>query len=1342
MRIRDAGGGVTRGQQRTAIEINSVTGGAGPATVANIQDSLEGTGKYADQGYVVVQHPDFDGITVHPKEDVTIDWSSPPVRTAWLDPNTKLYRWELKAPLPPEQNKWLQCESPTVNQATLDEHLPEGTTAIAHNVYELPSICEAIRFMHAVCGFPAKSTWIKAIRNKHYVGWPLLTVMNVHKHYPETVQTPRGHLNQSQAGIRSTKTKVIEAPLPEPAEDDVKRAFNVKERDVFVKIIDTTDTVHSDQTGKYPVRSRSGYNYIMVMCHVDTAAALAEPMKNRTAKEMIRAYRALLARIRRAGFVVRKHILDNECSAELKEEIRETCKLQLVPPGSHRANIAEVTIKAFKQHFISIRAGMAADFPQSFWDMVLPQILLTLNLLRKSHSAPTVSAHAHFCGQHDYNAQPLQPIGQSAEVFIRKEERKSWGYHSRPAWYLYTSPEHYRTHMFLLKDTKTLRLSDASIVHTKNLTTPKVTHGDRVVQAASGLSAAVGNYVGKRGRTNENMEDLKNLVEACQRLVERNNDASAAAPTPVLRVPALAPAPTDAPRAARTRATPQPGVPAPRPATRAALRETPRTRVPATQSALADEPRDPRPRVATANEQQPTERPMTTTVPKRDKESLATSQTVQQRAIDQYLGRQNIQPLIGPEAEDVATETTSTNEGPVASRTRAKLQPPPSWERAEELRRQRLETAQTKRTPVPPCAPVPTGNEPIARRTRSQVDKVSPLEAALHTVLALDNTSSRAQAFAGRRLPRAVFSTALAVMCADTGDMLKYRDLISNKDPAIRDAWQHSAANEFGRLFQGIGGRIKDPTNTCAFIRKEDVPEDRFKDVTYGKFECSVRPQKVDEPLRTRLTVGGNRINYTGEVGTPTAEMLLVKVMLNSVVSTPGAKFMTTDISDFYLATPLKRKEYLKLSLRDIPQEVIDEYNLEDKAINGFVYVEISRGMYGLPQSGLLANELLEARLGKHGYRQSTLVPGLWKHDWRPIQFTLVVDDFGVKYVGQEHAIHLEQAIIKSGYRIKSDWAGTKYVGITLDWDYDRRQVHLSMPGYGERALTRFQHEAPRTRQDSPHPHTPPNYGAKQQFVKDDDSSAPLDAKGQKFIQQITGTFLFEGRAVNSPLLVPLSSLSSEQAKPTETTLNKARQLLDYIASQEDPILTYHASDMILAAHADASYLSEPQARSRAGGHIFLSKDVQYPPNNGAILNIAQIIKNVMSSATEAEIAALYIVARECVYIRIILEEMGHAQPPTPIQTDNMTAEGVVNSKVQPKRTKAMDMRFHWLRDRETLRQFRFYWRSGKLNLADYFTKHHPAAHHRTVRGEFLTSKTTLDELRTETARLNKSLEN
>ena len=191
-------------------------------------------------------------------------------------------------------------------------------------------------------------------------------------------------------------------------------------------------------------------------------------------------------------------------------------------------------------------------------------------------------------------------------------------------------------------------------------------------------------------------------------------------------------------------------------------------------------------------------------------------------------------------------------------------------------------------------------------------------------------------------------------------------------------------------------------------------------------------------------------------------------------------------------------------------------------------------------------------------------------------------------------------------------------------------------------------------------------------------------------------------------------------------------QLLDYLATQEDAVLSYHASDMVLAVHSDASYLSEPEARSRAGGHFFLSNDTTIPPNNGAVLNIAHIIKNVMSSATEAELAGLYIMAREAVYIRIILEELGHKQPPTPLQTDNAMADAVINGKIQPKRTKAMDMRFHWLQDRKCQRQFRIYWRPGKMNNADYWTKHHPESHHRNIRKEFRTPTIVIEMLRIE----------
>ena len=270
---------------------------------------------------------------------------------------------------------------------------------------------------------------------------------------------------------------------------------------------------------------------------------------------------------------------------------------------------------------------------------------------------------------------------------------------------------------------------------------------------------------------------------------------------------------------------------------------------------------------------------------------------------------------------------------------------------------------------------------------------------------------------------------AMAVMDNETGQLLNYRQLM--RSDKHKQAWGRSSANEFGRLAQGIGGRIKG-TNTIQFIFQHEMPKGRMKDVTYGQFVCTVRPEK-EESNRTRFTVGGDRINYPGAVATPTAEMLVAKMLFNSVISTAGAKFMTMDISNFYLNTPLPRPEFIRINIKDIPEEVIIEYELKKKASpNGSIYIRAQRGMYGLPQAGLLANELLEKRLNKHGYHQSKLVPGLWKHKTRPIHFTLVVDDFGVKYVGEEHANHLK-ATLEEHYKLTCDWTGRRYIGITLD---------------------------------------------------------------------------------------------------------------------------------------------------------------------------------------------------------------------------------------------------------------------------------------------------------------------
>ena len=176
------------------------------------------------------------------------------------------------------------------------------------------------------------------------------------------------------------------------------------------------------------------------------------------------------------------------------------------------------------------------------------------------------------------------------------------------------------------------------------------------------------------------------------------------------------------------------------------------------------------------------------------------------------------------------------------------------------------------------------------------------------------------------------------------------------------------------------------------------------------------------------------------------------------------------------------------------------------------------------------------------------------------------------------------------------------------------------MPGYVDKALQQFQHAKPQAPQDMPFPSVPIKYGTRTQYAKVPSTSMPLDKKGKKFIQQVCGKFLFLGQAADPTLICPISAIASQSADPTIETLQQTIQLLDYIASQDDAVLTFNASDMVLAIHSNASYLSKPNARSRTGGHFFLSSNAEILPNNGAILNIAHIIKHVMASATEAEL--------------------------------------------------------------------------------------------------------------------------
>ena len=892
--------------------------------------------------------------------------------------------------------------------------------------------------------------------------------------------------------------------------------------------------------------------------------------------------------------------MDNEISAEYQKAIEKNkMTFQKVPPHDHRRNLAERAIQTFKAHFIAILCGVDESFPMHLWCRILPQVEMTLNLLRPSRLLPTVSAHAHLYGQHDYNAHPLAPLGCAVEMHVQPDIRETFAPHSVSGFNVGTSLEHYRCYKIWVKETRAIRVANTVFFKHKYLTMPTVTNADALLHAAQDMNTALLGGIGQAS-------DTKQAIEKLMQIFKQNAE--------------------------------------------------------------------------------------------KEKKVQNDSQIQRVRMEQAAAQRVQLEATNEAEAEDIVITQDDDNEPP-------QLVPPD-----------------------PKASP--------AFNTRSQRGSRNITQDVMLMTMEISSTSKliMPKNAASRKYPlEFLCELAGAVLDGDTGELMEYRHLM--KHPKYRQVWGYAFGTEIGRLAQGLKGRVEG-TDTFFFIHKHEVPRDRLKDVTYDRICCNVRPEK-DDPNRVRITVGGGDINFPGDCGTPTADILTVKLLFNSVVSTAGAKFMTIDISNFYLNTPMERYEYIKMKIKNFPQDVIDEYKLMEKVTpDGYVFVEARKGVYGLPQAGILAQELLEERLAKKGYHQSKITPGFWTHEWRPICFSLVVDDFGVKYVGREHAEHLLSAI-EDHYTCKADWEGTRYLGLTLDWDYDRREVHLSMPVYVHEAAKRFKHLLPKKPQHQPHPHVATNYGSKVQYAAAPDDSNILSDKEKKYIQQVLGTFLYYGRAVDGTMLVPLSAIASEQATPTERTLNKVHQFLDYALTNPDAILTYRASDMVLAVHSDASYLIEPNARSRAGGHFFMSKDVPCPPNNGAVHNIAQIIKTVMTSAAEAELGALYINAREAVPIRMVLMEMGHHQPKTPMQTDNTTALGVVNNNIQARRTKAMDMRFHWLRCRDSQGQFRYYWMPGPTNLADYWTKHFCAKHHTSMRPQILTPVSILQALR---RRLGKSM--
>ena len=895
------------------------------------------------------------------------------------------------APLPsPSSSHWL-VSAGVPPLAHLYPPLAVATVPHIHNLAD----ASFVAYQHRAFGSPPLSSFLQAIRRGAFPHLPRLTARLVQQNPPLSPFTSFGHLDLISQFLRpSSKSSPAPAlghlrPLCPAAPPDGCLA-RADAPVVHARSIPRAEWLAADLTGRFPVRSRAGNEYVLVTAlhgyiHV-------EAMPSRTAAAYVAAFSRAFRFFRTRGFPVRALVTDNERSSTLTSFFQSQSPppaVQYVPPYNHRANPAERHIRSFKNHFLSILSSVHPHFPSDLWDRLLPHAELTLNHLRVWALDPAVSAFAGLHGAPlDFSAHPLHPPGQLVVAHDSPLTRSSWGPHGRRGFYLGPSLDHYRCSAVYMVGTGAVRDCD-TLAHFPNplfhfaalpdsppspavpdpRPDPKVDGSDLVGRwfedpdlgrcqvtgkgpphrllpgagnRASGPRLAPGFHHTLRYSTPSGSVETSSVAEVADWLA---------------RFPALPP-PQSAP----------PSPASPPPAHRYPTRS--RARPPAAAACPGGvEGRD-----------------------DADEPGLSS---------DSY-GLSNASSAAAPLHRPAPPPLSSASCG---------LSHPPA--------------------PVSPAPP-----------SLSRPDSCG-----------LSNPAGAAPP----SLP--------PLNLDDRGRQLRFSSAIAGPHS---DEWKRAAGDDLRMLF--VSSQCLVPTLSPA------SSPTYLKQVVREKYEEDF----TSVNRRVRGTAGGDRISVPYCCSTATAGMPVVKILLNAVVS-ENAFFGVVDVAKFYYGADLPPWDIpsirIPLDPHIYPPSLLEECGItpflqKDKAGRPFVYADVRKCIPGLPQSGLLSQLRLIAHLNSHGYYE-TSTPMLFRHTSRPISFTLVVDDFGVKYLHRSDFDHLLSSL-QELYSCTSSPVATRYLGIELSHDRPARTMRLSMPGYVEHLVASTCPDGPPPPAKSPSIYTPP----------------------------------------------------------------------------------------------------------------------------------------------------------------------------------------------------------------------------------------------------------------------------
>ena len=1226
-------------------------------------------------------------------------------------------------------------------------------TASASLAIRNESAAEIVLWASATLGNPTPSTLETACRRGYLGNYPNLTSKMIRDNWPNTLATAQGHLQMQRQGVQSTNPKQSKAQAPRDSEHGkgIIRAPRTIETSLFDR---NGNVIFADATGRFPLASADGKEYILVMSYKNYIKPIA--FANRGADTYVKAFREGIHFFKNLGHDVTSIVMDNETSKPLLRLFQEEkMSHQFVPPGIKRSNKAERAIQTFRNHFLATLGTVHKDFPLNRWDLILQHIETTLNLLHPFQDDIMKSAFEGIFGhKYDFLKHPMGPAGTLVYVFELPSTRDTWATHGEVGFLLGAAMDTYRSYNCLIKSTGNKRTTNTVQFFPEPLHMPGSSKEEQLIKVliatqklviASNVSKAEIKEILNRLDTALTVLKAADASESPKRSADGLSDEEAQELTTATSV-ALEPIQNPEPITPLTSEEIHPqqqGGLQQRVTRQSVVRQT------------VGQPKAPT--TATPSNVVPNQTPKVTTPRTTGKEGHTHQQRVprqrvpRQRVAQQRVHSKSVEPIAAVERDNASKIK------PQSAQTHLGENNP-----LQKRRQRKKRTKAFKRRPKESQFRVLLPHERKDKHNAKYIDRIGCKWTDVQTgekfqitnVVMPNKTKgpgSQTPHFEFIPLPQSGLPTAEYTYehtrCHEIMDQTGYARWGQN---AFSGAIRSTEAYDGQPLNQRADGKklnlhreLKGPhsrywkladreekirlldSGTLKPVKRNIIP--RGETITYYNPQCKEKLATVDDEqfveYRVRGTFGGDRSGYQGATSSQTAEYLTTKVLINATLSDrlhkdPDTKFATADMVDFYLGAMLDQPGYLGMKAATFSQEIIDIYNLREYIdSNGTIYFQVVKCMYGHPASGRLSNKKLVSILKDAGYHEDKFVDCLFKHASRDIIFALVVDDMGIKYSKVEDVEHLV-ATIAPYWKVKLDYSGSKFLGMDLKWEYERKpkpRVIITSPTVIPKAIARFR-DKPSKGRETPTPYTDPVYGTRVQMAPFDDSPLAPKASIQR-AQEVNGVLSHYARVVDYSLLEGVTRLAMTQAHPTADTMTRIEHILDYTERYPENGIIFEASDMILTSHADASYQSLPGSRSKLGGaHYFANIDDPPSVNNGLITAQSAVIKVVCSGAAEAEYAALYSVGQTTYFIRLVAEACGYPQTATTIYTDNEVAMGIANRSVKIKRSKSIEKSFHWIRDKVDSGDFIIKWVPSDQNIADYFTKPLPRQRHLQLR--------------------------